>query len=113
MFTRHASVAVLTFVGSAATAADVVEIRHTKFKQSSNHAVHYWCITRDEVPEAYLDTSKYSLASAPTTVRDSGALIMTTADNTVYLTSAECVEETKEALAAMGMSPDDLTINPQ
>lgn len=98
---------VLCLAGTSAMSQEVIEIRHDRLKERSNYALHYWCLERGDIPEDY-DDGAYSIGRSAMPVTDAGALIMNFGDNTVFLTTAECLDETKEAISSFGGNLDDI-----
>lgn len=93
-----------------AFADNLVEIRHKSLKDG-NHSLVYWCLEKNQIPPEYTSNpAEFTIGGMAMSKEDSGVLIASYGDGSVFLTTEACLDETIAAYTAFGGTAADLTI---
>lgn len=102
---RSAALITLIFLTIPAAAQDIVEVRLPTFEDRTPYWVYYWCLDQPQIPDVY-HGPEYNLQNVLIEVP---AVVMgTRRKNTIFLTTDECLEQTRQAAEQVGVDPDEL-----
>lgn len=99
-----------SMTATVAGAQDIIEIRHKSLKERASYPLIYWCLERSEVLAEYLNPGEFVVSEKAQAVAESGLLLLTFGDGSVFLTTDVCLDQTISAFVSFGGSEADLTI---